>query len=78
MAKHSAAHHASVNVLCEPDQIEIQIIDDGQGFNPDEISTKSLGLGIMHERAESINAKLEIVTHIGEGTIIKVTWEGRT
>jgi ligand-binding sensor domain-containing protein/signal transduction histidine kinase len=77
MAKHSAAHHASVNLLCEPNQIEIQIIDDGQGFNPDEISAKSLGLGIMHERAQSIKANLEIITHIGEGTIIKVTWEGQ-
>jgi ligand-binding sensor domain-containing protein/signal transduction histidine kinase len=75
MAKHSAALHASVNVLCDPKQVKIQIIDDGQGFNPTEISAKSLGLSIMHERAKSIDSKLEIVTHIGEGTIITVTWE---
>jgi ligand-binding sensor domain-containing protein/signal transduction histidine kinase len=74
MAKHSSAKHASVNLLCKSDQIEIQITDDGQGFNPTSISGKSLGLGIMRERADSIDAKLEIVSRLSEGTSITITW----
>jgi ligand-binding sensor domain-containing protein/signal transduction histidine kinase len=75
LAKHSGARHANVNLFCEPDRIEIQIIDDGQGFNPADIPAKSLGLGIMRERADSIGAKLEIISHIGEGSTMKVIWK---
>ncbi len=74
MAKHSAASHAEVQLLCEPVQIEMQIIDDGQGFKPTDISAESLGLGIMQERADTIGAELDITSHPGEGTTIKVIW----
>ncbi len=53
---------------------ELQILDDGRGFQTTGLSTKSLGLGIMRERAASIGAQLDIVSHIGEGTIVKVIW----
>lgn len=75
VAKHSMADTVEVNLHCEPGRIEMQIIDDGQGFNPSETSAESLGLGIMRERAEVIDAQLNIMSEIGEGTTIEVLWQ---
>jgi signal transduction histidine kinase len=54
--------------------VELSISDDGRGFNPAGISADHLGLGIMRERAEAINAALMIESEIGCGTHLVVIW----
>jgi two-component sensor histidine kinase len=54
--------------------LEMEIRDDGRGFNPDAISGGHFGVGIMRERAESIGSRFEMVSITGKGTTIRVLW----
>jgi hypothetical protein len=63
-------------VKCQPGQIELDITDDGIGFDDSTSSPENLGLGIMVERAENIGAKLRISSQIDHGTQISVLWIG--
>jgi nitrate/nitrite-specific signal transduction histidine kinase len=74
VAKHAGASQATVRLRCQPEGVELHIRDDGCGFDPESISPESLGLGIMHERAETIGATLTVESEIGRGTEIMVVW----
>jgi signal transduction histidine kinase len=52
----------------------LSIQDNGRGFNPAEVSSERLGLGIMHERASAIGATLTIKSQPGQGTLVTVSW----
>ena len=55
--------------------VVLRISDDGRGFDPDQVSPESLGLGIMRERAEAIGAALTIESEVGQGTQVIVVWQ---
>jgi len=87
VTKHARAGQVTVHLSCTPfpsieadggqrGKVKLVVSDDGRGFNPDEVSPDSLGLGIMQERAEAIGATLEIESGPGHGsgTQIKVIW----
>jgi signal transduction histidine kinase len=88
VTKHARASQVTVHLCCPPfssietdgeqrEKVKLVVSDDGRGFDPDEVSPDSLGLGIMQERAEAIGATLEIESGPGHGsgTQIKVMWE---
>jgi nitrate/nitrite-specific signal transduction histidine kinase len=54
--------------------IELRIGDDGCGFDLNGVPADRMGLGIMHERAQSVGATLEIESQPGSGTQILVVW----
>jgi nitrate/nitrite-specific signal transduction histidine kinase len=56
---------------------ELQVSDDGCGFDTGAIGPNRLGLSIIRERAESIGAELTIESQPGRGTRISVVWEER-
>lgn len=71
IAKHTQATQVEVGFrLVENHFFELKITDNGQGFDPN--STRRFGMGLtgLHNRAEKIGAKLEIVSEIGRGTRI--------
>ena len=74
VAKHARASSASITLDCEPHSIILTVRDDGQGFEFDWIKPKNLGLTIMKERAESIDAQLSIDSQPGEGTQVNFVW----
>ena len=74
VAKHAGANQASVCLHCGPGQVTLRISDDGRGFDPEDISPDSLGLGIMRERVEAIGAELRIVSEVERGTEVAVVW----
>jgi signal transduction histidine kinase len=80
MVKHSRASQAEVSLRSTADLlgggrgVELQIRDDGRGFDPAEVAADHLGLGIMRERAEAIGAQLQIESEIGHGTQVSVIW----
>lgn len=57
--------------------VELDIKDDGRGFDPDEILPDCLGLGIIQERSQAIGARLSIDSQPGQGTQIAVIWQGK-
>jgi signal transduction histidine kinase len=74
VAKHAGASQATVNLSRLPRQVVLRITDDGRGFDSEDTPPESLGLGIMRERAEAIDAKLEITSQVGHGTQVEVIW----
>jgi PAS domain S-box-containing protein len=75
VAKHSGANQAHVNLSCSPQTVTMVVSDNGKGFDIQDVRAKSLGLGIMKERAREINAGLSIESQPAQGTHITVTWE---
>jgi PAS domain S-box-containing protein len=74
VAKHSGASQAVVRLHCTPDQAALAVCDDGCGFDAAQIPPDHLGLGIMRERANDIQADLAIDSQPGAGTQIKLSW----
>jgi two-component system nitrate/nitrite sensor histidine kinase NarX len=54
--------------------VELHIGDDGQGFSPETMPGQHMGLGIMRERAQAIDASFEIHSRPGQGTQVVVVW----
>jgi nitrate/nitrite-specific signal transduction histidine kinase len=74
MVKHARASQAWMSLRCRPEGVTLCVSDDGCGFDPDCTPPNHLGLGIMHERAGAVGARLEIESQAGEGTRVKVVW----
>lgn len=74
IAKHAAA--TAVTLLLQQDQNEAQltISDNGRGFDPTETPPESMGLAIMKERAQAVQATLEFISERGAGTNIQICW----
>jgi signal transduction histidine kinase len=70
VSKHAGATNVKVQLRFQPDRVELKVSDDGRGFDPTSINKHSLGLGIMRERAASIQADFHIETAVGEGTTV--------
>jgi signal transduction histidine kinase len=74
VARHAMASEVIVELTGDDEDIELLIKDDGNGFDLREIPAGHFGVTIMQERAKSIGAKMEIVSSIGEGTQVFVSW----
>ena len=74
VAKHSKARQVEINLKKEGAIIEMSILDDGQGFNLDQIISGHYGLNMMRERAEAVGAKLSITSQPGNGTELMLQW----
>jgi signal transduction histidine kinase len=72
--KHAATTSVTIYLRVEGDQVELEVVDDGKGFDPNAASdTGGLGLISMQERAEKLNGSLAIHSIPGEGTRVKVS-----
>jgi signal transduction histidine kinase len=75
--RHAEADKASVSIVFSPDTITMTISDDGIGFtvpeSPAEFAPSGhFGLLGLYERAELINAKLDIRSALDQGTELMV------
>lgn len=73
--KHAGANKVGIRLLNERD-FNLEITDDGQGFDPDVMARQPeqhYGLRIMHERAERLQAQFDIASQPGQGTRITLT-----
>ena len=73
--KHSQASQVEVRAYGDPDQIVLEIHDDGRGFDVSKVTPTHMGLGIMRERAQEIGASITISSEPDSGTQIRVTWQ---
>lgn len=72
--KHARATSVVVRIE-DGAQFALSIRDDGQGFDSDTVARKGeshVGLNIMRERAQRINAQLTIASSPGQGTSINL------
>jgi signal transduction histidine kinase len=70
--RHANARTVSVRLAESEEHITMTIKDDGNGFEPETVSTGGMGLKTMRERAANQNARLKIDSQPGQGTRITV------
>jgi two-component system, NarL family, sensor kinase len=72
--KHSQAKEISVKLAYIDTGIRLQIIDDGTGFNIEELPEEQKGMGLrnIQKRAEIVGGEIFIQSQPGEGTCIDI------
>lgn len=76
--KHANAHHIKILVSYESEKINLQIKDDGCGFDVESIrhlhreDGSGFGISMMKERVYLLSGKIKIESIVGEGTTILV------
>ncbi len=79
-AVYNAVHHAQPREVCirvsfEPDNVRMQVLDDGCGFDPAEVlAAQSVHFGLvgMRERVEHVGGRFEVKSAPGRGTQLSV------
>ncbi len=70
IAKYAEVAEAEVTLKEHLDEVEVFVIDRGQGFNTERIG-RGVGLFSMEERARSVGGHLELVSEPGQGTTVR-------
>lgn len=71
--RHAKCRHVNVFVSFNNNKIVLEIVDNGQGFDPSILKNqKSLGVFGMKERIESFGGKFELESQEGNGTKVKL------
>lgn len=78
IVKHAHAKNVRININKSRDTIQIEIVDNGKGFNVREALTlkerpRGLGLQGMKERIELVKGNITINSDINKGTQISIT-----
>jgi signal transduction histidine kinase len=74
--RHADAGHATVSLKARPGYVELEISDDGQGFDgPPARQREESGLAIIRERLSLAGGELHIDTARGGGTRVRA-WVG--
>jgi signal transduction histidine kinase len=80
IVKHAQCENVTIiykaisNAVDQPLEVELNIRDDGVGFDLTKTPPERMGLGIMQERAQSIGADLSISSQEGQGTRVQLNW----
>lgn len=68
--KHGKAKHISVSLVCDSENVEMRVADDGCGITEAALDGRGMGLSIMDYRARSIGGKLDIRRLQTGGTLV--------
>ena len=74
--KHAHATQIALRLRIAPQQVDLQVADDGCGFEPDGVFTSrngNFGLIGMQERARQVGGKLRLDSQPGNGTRVEIT-----
>lgn len=77
VAKHSEAKNCHVTLTYEMDQVRLDVVDDGVGFEPERVRQQPAGLGhiglsAMRQRAQELNGEVIVESAHGQGTAVSV------
>jgi two-component system nitrate/nitrite sensor histidine kinase NarX len=74
-AKHAEASSVEIVLNQDESSIELNIRDNGRGFDPEQVASGHYGLIMMRERAEAVGVQLSIVSQPGKGTELIIHWK---
>ncbi|MCU0774282.1 MAG: PAS domain-containing protein [Ideonella sp.] len=78
IARHAQASRVGIHLRLDGDELRLEVIDDGKGFDPARVATGRLGLIGMRERAARIRANIDWQRGSHCGTIVRVRWPSTT
>ena len=70
--RHSRATHVDVTLERMNDYLNMEIHDNGRGFDLQDVHDSHLGIRVMHERAASLGGHLKIFSDQDFGTLVQV------
>jgi signal transduction histidine kinase len=73
--RHARARRVRVDLRVNGEGTQVQIEDDGVGFQPGQVPqgpTEHYGLAMMRERAESLGGRVEVTSAPAQGTCLRV------
>lgn len=71
--KHAGASNVKVDLHWCADELQIRILDDGQGFQPEQVGPgRHYGLSIMQERINRVGGMIEVSSAIQQGTRVEI------
>ncbi len=70
--KHAQAKNIRIIIRCSPEKMELDIMDDGIGFQANKTNIAGMGLENMRARAKLIHGEVTIESKLGEGTTVHV------
>jgi PAS domain S-box-containing protein len=71
VGRHAQASHVRVRLELTPDEVVLEVTDDGRGIGPGEMSSpESLGIMGMHERAAASDGTVSILPAPRRGTTV--------
>jgi two-component system NarL family sensor kinase len=70
--KHAEANKIDLNVNFQETKLEIDVIDNGKGFNVNDENTMGLGLQNIIKRASLSGGKVVVESKINSGTTINL------
>jgi signal transduction histidine kinase len=68
--KHAQTNKVKVFFRCRDKHLEMKIVDNGLGFDPNLSSTGGMGMHTMRERAELLGGQLSVISSPGHGTSV--------
>ena len=77
-AKHAEARQVGMTLTYMHDQVSLDVLDDGKGFDPDAAESTSAngtgyGLAAMRHRLRQVGGSLEIESTPGDGTTVSAS-----
>ncbi|MDA7027465.1 two-component system sensor histidine kinase LiaS [Bacillus sp. CLL-7-23] len=70
--RHSKATKVSIRLLLRNRQLQLKVIDNGEGFKMDNVKSSSYGLHSIKERASEVGGVAEVISFAGKGTQVDV------
>jgi two-component system sensor histidine kinase UhpB len=70
--KHSRAGFARVSLVLSEDALKIEVLDDGEGFDP-ALASEGIGIIGMRERVFAVGGNINVESRPGEGTLVSIT-----
>ncbi len=77
VVRHAGAHHAWVRLGLTPDAVEVEVGDDGRGFDGAGERARHYGLTIMRERALTLDGILSMDSAPAAGTRVRLRFRHR-
>jgi two-component system NarL family sensor kinase len=73
VVRHARASYLSVQLTTQPDQVQLIVADDGQGFDPGQVPVNRYGLIGLNERTRLLGGHLTVQSSPGTGTRLDIT-----
>lgn len=72
VARHSNARVVRLSLAIRPEEVNISVVDDGQGFDPSQ-TPRGMGLRSINERVERLGGQFTLDSAPGDGTRLMIT-----
>ena len=70
--KHASCKNIFIKLDATPQQLNVQLQDDGKGFEKNAVSGKGIGLSNMEKRTKLIGGKFNLKSIEQTGTILQL------